>query len=41
MTCTTAGGRICVDLQSDPRNCGSCGNVCASGICSRGVCALP
>jgi hypothetical protein len=34
-------GKACVDLQSDPRNCGSCGNVCPSGICSRGVCASP
>ena len=31
----------CVDTQFDAMNCGSCGNVCASGVCSRGVCALP
>jgi hypothetical protein len=30
-----------VDIQSDPANCGHCGNVCASGICSGGICALP
>jgi hypothetical protein len=30
---------ICVDLQSDPTNCGACGNVC-SFICSAGVCTF-
>jgi hypothetical protein len=29
---------ICTDLQSDPDNCGSCGIVCASGLCDAGVC---
>ena len=28
----------CVDLSSDPRNCGGCGVVCESGICVEGVC---
>lgn len=28
----------CVDYQTDERNCGSCGHVCASGICTKGVC---
>jgi hypothetical protein len=28
----------CVDLQTDPNNCGSCGNTCASGECSAGMC---
>jgi hypothetical protein len=28
----------CVDLSSDPDNCGACGRVCASGICSAGSC---
>ena len=29
---------ICTDLQSDPDNCGACGDVCASGLCDAGVC---
>lgn len=28
----------CVDLQSDPDNCGECGVRCESGICDAGVC---
>ena len=29
----------CVDLSSDPSNCGACGNQCASGTgCAQGVC---
>ena len=31
-----AQGKVCVDLQSDSQNCGSCGNVCQSGTCSQG-----
>ena len=35
----------CVDLQTDPKNCGACGNDCASchscgGECCAGVCGL-
>jgi hypothetical protein len=31
-----------VDLQSNPDNCGTCGNACAFGaICSAGTCVLP
>lgn len=28
----------CVDLSSDPDNCGACGRSCASGICEAGAC---
>ena len=35
---TTCGG-ACVDLKSDPNNCGDCGNACQSGeACSAGSC---
>jgi hypothetical protein len=34
---TNCGGN-CVNLQTDPGNCGSCGNVCPSGTCQNGVC---
>jgi hypothetical protein len=29
----------CGQVESDPDNCGSCGVVCASGLCEAGVCA--
>jgi hypothetical protein len=35
---TTACNNVCVDIQTDPDNCGACGRVCASGVCSMGVC---
>jgi hypothetical protein len=35
----TPCGGICVDLQSDPANCGACGNVC-SFICDAGQCTF-
>ena len=29
----------CLDLSSDPANCGSCGNACAEGVaCVNGTC---
>jgi len=31
-------GGMCVDLTSDPNNCGSCFNVCASVICQMSMC---
>ncbi len=53
MGCTPAGGcsstqaccgGTCADTQSDPRNCGSCGNVCSAlnGVagCRAGVCTV-
>jgi hypothetical protein len=49
LTCTTCNGTAatpgtlpstsCVSFQSDPNNCGSCGNVCQAGnSCVRGAC---
>ncbi len=35
-------GTLCLDTMNDPRNCGDCGNVCATGtICSGGHCGCP
>jgi hypothetical protein len=28
----------CTDVTSDPQDCGTCGHVCASGICTAGAC---
>ncbi|HEV3192533.1 MAG TPA: hypothetical protein VGY54_18615, partial [Polyangiaceae bacterium] len=36
--CTRCGD-ICVDVTSDPKNCGTCGNVCATGRCGLGLAA--
>ena len=34
----TSCGAKCVDTQSDPNNCGSCGNSCGAGSCYQGNC---
>ena len=43
--CAAAGltdcGTGCVDVSSDPFNCGGCGIVCESGVCTSAVCAEP
>jgi len=37
--CTNGGG--CVDLSSDPQNCGACGNSCGDkGTCENGQCTV-
>ncbi|HXX70415.1 MAG TPA: hypothetical protein VEK07_24755 [Polyangiaceae bacterium] len=35
----TQCGFECVDLETDPENCGSCGLTCATGVCEMGQCA--
>jgi hypothetical protein len=35
------GAATCVDTTSDPSNCGGCGVVCATGICTGGACVSP
>ncbi|KAF3224970.1 hypothetical protein TWF191_005818 [Orbilia oligospora] len=32
---------VCLSLKYNPNNCGSCGNVCASGFCFSGACYDP
>jgi hypothetical protein len=35
----TICGAACVDMQSDPANCGTCGHACAvGGLCKAGTC---
>ncbi len=36
---TPSAGNVCVDLQNDPKHCGSCDEVCPTGVvCSGGTC---
>ena len=36
----TECGELCVSLQTDPSNCGSCGEACGPGeVCAMGACA--
>lgn len=35
---TTLCGTVCVDLDVDPNNCGSCGKMCPTGLCNGGKC---
>ncbi|KAK3326539.1 hypothetical protein B0H66DRAFT_163614 [Apodospora peruviana] len=37
---TDCGGGTCLDIRSDPANCGGCGVTCDSGTCSNGACSL-
>jgi hypothetical protein len=34
-------GTTCLSFLTHPRNCGRCGNVCASGYCYQGACFTP
>jgi hypothetical protein len=35
--CTDCNG-VCTDLDTDPQNCGECGNACSVGECNEGSC---
>jgi len=40
-SCTTCGGN-CVDIETDPTNCGGCSNACDTGYdCTAGLCVSP
>lgn len=36
--CDQSAAKGCVSFATDPNNCGSCGKVCATGSCTKGVC---
>ncbi len=37
---TTLCGASCIDVQTDPLNCGECGLDCSGGKCAAGTCTL-
>jgi hypothetical protein len=40
--CESCGGSACVDLSTDPANCGGCRKACPAGAgCSGGACVCP
>lgn len=40
--CEKCGGEVCIDLETDPVNCGTCGETCPLGVgCEAGVCVCP
>lgn len=41
VTCAHSCGGVCVDIFSDPHNCGSCGYECPSMSCIAGICVPP
>jgi hypothetical protein len=38
--CVDDGQSICVDEQTDPNNCGTCGMICTYDLCQSGACAV-
>ena len=39
---TDCGGGACVDLESDPANCGACGKTCSTGeVCLSSAIGMP